>query len=57
MTNRQARDGSVVKIAINMLWCVPGRVGGSEEYFVRQLTGLNEIAAPFRHHRVRATWL
>ena len=47
MTNRQARDGSVVKIAINMLWCVPGRVGGSEEYLVRQLTGLNEIAAPF----------
>ena len=30
-----------------MLWCVPGRVGGSEEYFVRQLSGLNEIAAPF----------
>jgi alpha-1,3-rhamnosyl/mannosyltransferase len=36
-----------VKIAVNMLWCVPGRVGGSEEYFVRQLAGLNEIAAPF----------
>ena len=30
-----------------MLWCVPGRVGGSEEYFVRQLLGLKEIAAPF----------
>ena len=30
-----------------MLWCVPGRVGGSEEYFVRQLAGLKEIAAPF----------
>jgi len=36
-----------VKIAVNMLWCVPGRVGGSEEYFVRQLLGLKEIAAPF----------
>ena len=36
-----------MKIAVNMLWCVPGRVGGSEEYFVRQLLGLNEIAAPF----------
>jgi alpha-1,3-rhamnosyl/mannosyltransferase len=47
MAKWQARDGSVVKIAINMLWCVPGRVGGSEEYFVRQLTGLREITEPF----------
>lgn len=30
-----------------MLWCVPGNVGGSEEYFVRQLLGLAEIDAPF----------
>ena len=21
-------------IGVNMLWCVPGEVGGSEEYFV-----------------------
>ena len=34
-------------IALNMLWCVPGAVGGSEEYFVRQLHGLVEIDAPF----------
>ncbi len=34
-------------IAVNMLWCVPGSVGGSEEYFVRQLLGLSEIDAPF----------
>jgi glycosyltransferase involved in cell wall biosynthesis len=34
-------------IAVNMLWCVPGAVGGSEEYFVRQLHGLAEIDAPF----------
>ena len=34
-------------VAINMLWCVPGQVGGSEEYFVRQLLGLHEINAPF----------
>ena len=34
-------------IAVNMLWCVPGAVGGSEEYFVRQLRGLVEIDAPF----------
>jgi len=30
------------RIAINLLWCVPG-VGGSEEYLVRQLLGLAEI--------------
>ena len=34
-------------IAVNMLWCVPGVVGGSEEYFIRQLRGLVEIEAPF----------
>ena len=34
-------------IAVNMLWCVPGAVGGSEEYFNRQLRGLVEIDAPF----------
>lgn len=34
-------------IAVNMLWCVPGAVGGSEEYFIRQMRGLVEIDAPF----------
>lgn len=29
-----------------MLWCVPGRVGGSEEYLVRQLLGLAEQPEP-----------
>lgn len=29
------------KVAVNMLWCVPG-VGGSQEYLVRQLLGLAE---------------
>lgn len=29
----------MIKVAVNLLWCVPG-VGGSEEYLVRQLTGL-----------------
>ena len=29
-------------VAVNLLWCVPGDVGGSEEYFVRQLRGLAE---------------
>lgn len=34
------------RIAVNMLWSVPG-VGGSEEYLVRQLLGLSSIGAPF----------
>jgi len=29
-------------VLVNMLWCVPGGVGGSEEYLVRQLLGLAE---------------
>lgn len=33
-------------LLVNMLWCVPGRVGGSEEYLVRQLLGLAEIPEP-----------
>ena len=33
-----------LSVAMNMLWCVPGRVGGSEEYFVRQLLGLSQLA-------------
>jgi glycosyltransferase involved in cell wall biosynthesis len=34
-----------VPVAVNLLWCRPGRVGGSEEYLVRQLLGLAELAA------------
>ncbi|MFM7046716.1 MAG: glycosyltransferase family 4 protein [Actinomycetota bacterium] len=33
------------RVAVNMLWCVPGRVGGSEQYLVRQLSGLCEASA------------
>ena len=29
-------------VAVNMSWCLPGLVGGSEEYFCRQLLGLSE---------------
>lgn len=32
-------------VLVNMLWCVPGGVGGSEEYLVRQLLGLAEQPA------------
>lgn len=28
------------QITVNMMWCIPGAVGGSEEYLVRQLLGL-----------------
>ena len=38
------------RIAMNLLWCVPG-VGGSEEYLVRQLLGLAEIAEGDRDAR------
>ncbi len=31
-------------IAVNLLWLVPGTVGGSEEYLTRQLRGLAEAA-------------
>ena len=32
-------------VAVNLLWCVPGDVGGSEQYLVRQLLGLVEASA------------
>lgn len=41
MTTAAGRGSDVV---VNMLWCVPGGVGGSEEYLVRQLLGLVEVA-------------
>ncbi|MGB8860387.1 MAG: glycosyltransferase family 1 protein [Ilumatobacteraceae bacterium] len=37
---------SLPSVLVNMLWCVPGRVGGSEEYLVRQLLGLSELPEP-----------
>jgi hypothetical protein len=33
------------RVGVNLLWCVPGKVGGSEEYLTRQLLGLHELAA------------
>lgn len=35
-------------IAVNLLWCVPGEVGGSEEYLERQLAGLGDLTASFQ---------
>lgn len=36
-----------VDVAVNLLWCVPGQVGGSEQYLVRQLSGLGTQAPEF----------
>lgn len=36
-----------VDVAVNLLWCVPGEVGGSEQYLVRQLLGLAECPGEF----------
>ena len=32
-----------ISVAVNLLWCDPGRVGGSEQYLTRQLHGLAEV--------------
>jgi glycosyltransferase involved in cell wall biosynthesis len=37
---------SPVRVAVNLLWCVPGDVGGSEQYLVRQLLGLGSQPSP-----------
>ncbi len=34
-----ARRGDVPRVAVNLLWLVPGVVGGSEEYTIRTLLG------------------
>jgi glycosyltransferase involved in cell wall biosynthesis len=39
-----------IDVAVNLLWCVPGQVGGSEQYLVRQLLGL---ASQSSEHRTR----
>lgn len=31
------------RVAANLLWCLPGAVGGSEQYLVRQLAGAFEV--------------
>lgn len=33
---------SPLRVAVNLTWCVPGAVGGSEEYLVRQILGLRD---------------
>jgi alpha-1,3-rhamnosyl/mannosyltransferase len=38
-----------IDVAVNLLWCVPGQVGGSEQYLVRQLLGLAALRAEHQH--------
>jgi alpha-1,3-rhamnosyl/mannosyltransferase len=33
-------NGRPIEVAVNLLWVAPGRVGGSEQYLERQLSGL-----------------
>ena len=42
-----ADSASAIDVAVNLLWCVPGKVGGSEQYLVRQLLGLASQPAGF----------
>ena len=37
---------AALDVHINLLWCAPGRVGGSEEYLVRQLMALRRAEVP-----------
>ena len=39
----QATNALPISVAVNLLWCVPGKVGGSEEYLVRQMLGLGVL--------------
>ena len=44
----RVREGSLVrKVGINLLWMVPGAVGGSETYMSRLLSGLAERSTAF----------
>jgi glycosyltransferase involved in cell wall biosynthesis len=36
--------GDPLRVGVNLLWCLPGVVGGSEEYLERQLLGLHAVA-------------
>src|SRR6056297_653617 len=44
-----------IDVAVNLLWCRPGAVGGSEEYLVRQLLGLAAAAPGSPGSRIAAT--
>ena len=46
-SSTEATRRSSIDVAVNLLWCVPGDVGGSEQYLVRQLLGLASQPSPF----------
>jgi len=33
----------MTEVAVNLLWCRPGQVGGSEEYLARLMAGVAEL--------------
>jgi glycosyltransferase involved in cell wall biosynthesis len=35
-----------MRVAVNLLWCVAGQVGGSEQYLVRQMVARHEHGSP-----------
>jgi alpha-1,3-rhamnosyl/mannosyltransferase len=37
----------VRRVAVNLLWCLPGEVGGTEQHVVRQLVGLRMVRPEF----------
>lgn len=39
---------ATLTVGVNLLWCRPGRVGGAEEYLVRQLLGLAQVEPGIR---------
>ena len=49
MTNPSANDVARLRVGVNLLWLVPGVVGGSEEYTTRLLRGLAEDLPPDLH--------
>jgi glycosyltransferase involved in cell wall biosynthesis len=44
-----------VNVGVNLLWCLPGAVGGSEQYVVRQLEGLLQANADPESPQVQPT--
>lgn len=40
--------GDGLLVGVNLLWCLPGGVGGSEEYLARQLSGLRRATPEVR---------
>lgn len=46
-TGTDTAAAPTIDVAVNLLWCLPGEVGGSEQYLVRQLIGLSAATQRF----------